>query len=57
MGSGKTTLFKELLKDKDKKCLMVAPYRTSRDDFGLPYNYNKYIIKLRLIMNFYIQMI
>lgn len=39
MGSGKTKLFKDIL--KKHKCLMIAPYRSSRDDFGLAYNYSK----------------
>lgn len=38
MGSGKTTLFKQLL--ANHQCLMVAPYRSSRDDFGLAYNFD-----------------
>ena len=39
MGSGKTTLFKRML--KRHKCLMVAPYRSCLDDFGLTYTYNE----------------
>lgn len=39
MGSGKTFLFKDLL--SKHKCLMVAPYRSSRDDFGLRYHFSK----------------
>lgn len=37
MGSGKTHLFHQLL--KKHKCLMVAPYKSCLDDFGLVHNY------------------
>ena len=39
MGSGKTTLFKVIL--KKKKCLMIAPYKSCLDDFGLVKSYTK----------------
>lgn len=41
MGSGKTTLFHEILNNNVNKCLMIAPYKSCLDDYKLTREYGK----------------